>query len=65
LTAAQNRRLKPFLYFQKKLFLTTVAEHAACLRQFSAGIEAVCGDEFRTDRWKKVEITGSQCLSFA
>jgi hypothetical protein len=28
LMASQNRRLKPFLYFQNKLFLTTVSEHA-------------------------------------
>ena len=62
---SQNRRLKPFLYFQNKLFLTTVSEHGRCLRQFRAGIEAVCGDEFRTDRWKDVEIAGSPCLSFA
>jgi hypothetical protein len=62
---SQNRRLKPFLYFQNKLFLTTVSEHVACLQQFSAGIEAICGDEFRTDRWKEVEIAGSTCLSFA
>jgi hypothetical protein len=62
---SQNRRLKPFLYFQNKLFLTTVSEHGRCLGQFSAGIEAVCGDEFRTDRWKEVEIAGSRCLSFA
>ena len=62
---SQNRRLKPFLYFQNKLFLTTISEHGRCLRQFSAGIEAVCGDEFRTDRWKEVEIAGSPCLSFA
>ena len=61
----QNRWLKPFLYFQNKLFLKTVSEHAACLRQFSAGIEAACGDEFRSDRWKEVEIVSSQCLSFA
>jgi len=62
---SQNRRLKPFLYFQNKLFLTTASEHGACLRQFGAGIEAVCGDEFRTDRWKEVEIAGARCLSFA
>jgi hypothetical protein len=60
-----NRRLKPFLYFQNKLFLTTISEHAPCLQQFRTGIEAICGDEFRSGRWKEVEIAGSPCLSFA
>jgi methyltransferase family protein len=63
--ASGNRRLKPFLYFQNKLFLTTISEHASCLQQFRTGIEAICGDEFRSDRWKEVEIAGSHCLSFA
>jgi hypothetical protein len=62
---SQNRRLKPFLYFQNKLFLTTVSEHAGCLQQFRTAIEAICGDEVRVGRWKEVEIAGSDCLSFA
>jgi hypothetical protein len=61
----QNRRMKPFLYFQNKLFLTTVSEHAACLQQFRTAIETACVDEVRAGRWKKVEIAGSDCLSFA
>jgi len=61
----QNRRLKPFLYFQNKLFLTTASEHGRCLQQFRTAIEAICGDEVRTGRWKGVEIAGSNCLSFA
>jgi hypothetical protein len=61
----QNRRLRPFLYFQNKLFLTTVSEHALCLQQFRTAIEAICGDEVRGGRWKPVEIAGSDCLSFA
>jgi hypothetical protein len=61
----QNRRLKPLLYFQNKLFLTTVSEHATHLEQFRTAIEAICGDEFRAGRWKPVEIAGSECLSFA
>jgi hypothetical protein len=61
---SQNRRLKPFLYFQNKLFLTTVSEHGSCLEQFRAAIEAICGDEVRGGRWKGVEIAGSYCLSF-
>ena len=60
-----NRRLKPFLYFQNKLFLTTVSEQAAHLQQFRTAIEAICGDEVRAGRWKDVEIAGSNCLSFA
>ena len=60
-----NRRLKPFLYFQNKLFLTTVSEHAAFLHQFRTAIEAICSDEFRSGRWKEVEIAGSHCLSYA
>ena len=61
----QNRRLKPFLYFQNKLFLTTVSEHGLCLQQFRTAIEATFGDEVRSGRWKGVEIAGSNCLSFA
>jgi hypothetical protein len=61
----QNRRLRPLLYFQNKLFLTTVSEHAAHLQQFHSGIEALCGEEVRAGRWKPVEIAGSECLSFA
>jgi hypothetical protein len=60
-----NRRLKPFLYFQNKLFLTTISEHASCLQQFRTEIEASCGDEVRSGRWKEVEIAESNCLSFA
>lgn len=60
-----NRRLKPFLYFQNKLFLTTVSEHGSCLQQFRTAIEAICGDEIRRGRWKDVEIAGANCLSFA
>ena len=63
--SSQNRRLKPFLYFQNKLFLTTASEHGRCLQQFRTAIEAICGDEVRTGRWKGVEIAGSNCLSFA
>jgi hypothetical protein len=59
-----NRRLRPFLYFQNKLFLTTISEHQSWLQQFRIAIEAICGDEIRTDRWKTVEIAGAQCLSF-
>jgi hypothetical protein len=62
---AQNRRLKPFLYFQNKLFLTTLSEHDAVLRQFRTGIEAICGNEVRSGRWKEVAIAGAECLSFA
>jgi len=60
-----NRRLKPFLFFQNKLFLTTVSEHDSYLRQFRTAIETICGDEVRSGRWKEVEIAGSDCLSFA
>ena len=62
---SRNRRLKPFLYFQNKLFLTTVSEHISFLQQFRSEIETMCGDEVRSDRWKEVEIAGSACLSFA
>jgi Methyltransferase domain len=60
-----NRRLKPFLFFQNKLFLTTASEHAVCLQQLQTAIEAASGDEVRCGRWKEVEIAGSGCLSFA
>ena len=61
----QNRRLKPFLYFQNKLFLTTASEHGPCLQHFRTAIETICSDEVRSGRWKGVEIAGSNCLSFA
>jgi len=62
--SAENRRLQPFMYFQNKLFLTTISEYAACLQQFRAAIEASCSDEVSSGRWKEVEIAGSNCLSF-
>jgi hypothetical protein len=62
---SQNRRLKPFLYFQSKLFLTTVSEHDRHLQQFRNAIEASCSEEFHHGRWKAVKIAGSDCLSFA
>ena len=49
----QNRRLKPLLYFQNKLFLTTVCEHAIHLEQFRTAIEAIFSDEFRAGRWNR------------
>ena len=61
----QNRRLKPFLVFQNKLFLTTLSEHSLWLQQFRTAIEAICSDEVRNGRWKGVEIAGANCLSFA
>ena len=61
----QNRRLKPLLFFQNKLFLTTVSEHDLFLQEFRTAIEETCGDEVRSGRWKGVEIAGSNCLSFA
>jgi hypothetical protein len=61
---SQNRRLRPFLYFQNKLFLTTVSQHGSFLQQFRTAIKAICSDEFRGGRWKEVEIAGSGCLSF-
>ena len=62
---AQNRRLKPFLYFQNKLFLTTVSQHGRYLEQLRSAIEARFSDEVRNIRWKPVEIAESACLSFA
>src|SRR5204863_3386019 len=59
---SMNRRLRPFMYFQNKLFLTTISEHALYLQQFRAAAEAICGDEFRGDRWATVEIAGADCL---
>lgn len=61
----ENRRLKPFAYFQNKLFLTTISEHASWLQQFRTAIETRHRDEVRARRWKEVEIAGSNCLSFA
>jgi len=63
-TGASNRRLKPFFYFQNKLFLTTVSEHGAYSQQFRTAIEAISAEEVRSGRWKGVEIAGADCLSF-
>jgi hypothetical protein len=63
-TCSANRRLKPLSYFQNKLFLTTVSEHASYLQQFRTAIEAIGAEEVRSGRWKEVEIAGSDCLSF-
>ena len=63
-TGSANRRLRPLSYFQNKLFLTTVSEHGAYLQQFRTAIEAICGDEVRSGRWKEVEIARVNCLSF-
>ena len=63
-TGASNRRLRPFFYFQNKLFLTTVSEHGPYSQQFRIAIEAISADEVHSGRWKEVEIAGSDCLSF-
>ena len=63
-TSSSNRRLRPLAYFQNKLFLTTVSEHGAYLQQFRTAMEAICGDEVRSGRWKEVEIARVNCLSF-
>ena len=60
----RNRRLTPFLYFHNKLFLTTLSEHGSCLQQFRTAIETIYDGEFRSGRWKEVEIAGSNCLAF-
>jgi len=60
-----NRRLKPFLHFQNKLFLTTVSEHPRTLAQFRSEIESMFPDEVRNARWRDVEIFGAAYLSFA
>jgi hypothetical protein len=60
-----NRRLKPFLLFQNKLFLTTASEHGVGLERLRTALEAAYHDEIRHGRWKQVEIAGSGCLSFA
>ena len=59
-----NRRLKPFAYFQNKLFLTTISEHAAWLQELSAEIEVIWAEEIRRGRWRSVEIAGTKCWSF-
>ena len=60
----QNRRLKPFLCLHNKLFLTTGSEHGYIFQQFRTAIEAVCGEEVRSGRWKEVEIVGCKSLAF-
>jgi hypothetical protein len=61
----RNRRLKPILFFQNKLFLTTVSEHDLWLENLKVWLRDVIGDdEFHAGHWKQVEIAGSQVLSY-
>ena len=61
---AANRRLKPFVYFQNKLFLTTVSECGIWRQELATEIEAIWSEEIRCGRWRSVEIAGANCLSF-
>jgi Methyltransferase domain len=61
----RNRRMSPLLYFQNKLFLTTISEHDTWLEKLRIGLEAVVGEEFRSGHWRTVEIAGATCLSHA
>ncbi len=62
--AAGNRRLKPFMFFQNKLFLTTLSEHSAYFRQFRSAIEERYSEELRSGRWREVKIAEADCLTF-
>jgi hypothetical protein len=60
----RNRRLKPVLFYQNKLFLTTVSEHEFWLDALRTGFEALLGqDELRSGNWKYVEISNSKTLA--
>ncbi|MGE3283111.1 MAG: class I SAM-dependent methyltransferase [Alphaproteobacteria bacterium] len=62
--ATRNRRLRPILFFQNKLFLTTVSEHDLWLENLKTWLRDVLDDdEFHAGHWKQVEIAGSQVLS--
>lgn len=60
-----NRRLKPLLNFQNKLFLTTISEHDSFLKRLRNEVETRYPEEVRIGRWKNVEMNGSSCLAFA
>lgn len=60
-----NRRLRPLLVFQNKLFLTTISEHPLFLEKFRERVERAYAEEIRIGRWREVEITGARCLAFA
>lgn len=60
-----NRRFKPFLCFQNKLFLTTVAEHDSLLNGLRNAINDRFADDIRAGRWKEVLIAGGVTLSLA
>jgi hypothetical protein len=62
---AHNRRLSPLLYFQNKLFLTTLSEHDLWLEKLRTGLKAIAGEEFGSGHWRVVEIAGATCLSHA
>jgi len=62
--ATRNRRLSPLLFFQNKLFLTTVSEHDLWLDHLRTGLPAVIGEqEFQSGQWKCVEIAGAAVLA--
>ena len=58
----RNRRLSPLLFFQNKLFLTTLSEHDLWLEHLAAGLEAVLGKD-DLGHWRYVEIAGAKVLS--
>jgi hypothetical protein len=62
--AKQNRRLRPFFYFQNKLFLTTISEHQWQLAEIRTEMDRIVGDEMHQGNWKYVDIAGAQCLTF-
>jgi hypothetical protein len=63
-TQTRNRRLKPVLFYQNKLFLTTISEHEFWLESLRAGFEALLGaDELHGEHWKFVDIAGSKALA--
>ncbi len=64
--ATRNRRLRPLLFFQNKLFLTTISEHDWWQERLWAGLVAELGeDDMRGGGWKYVDISGVRVLSRA
>ena len=58
-----NRRLAPFLFFENKLYLTTVSDHRAVLDQFAAVLRAAQNGMIDKDEWKTVTVAGFEVLS--
>ena len=59
---SQNKKLAPFLFFQNKLYLTTISEHKTILDAVRTNVRSVFGNDLDSGLWKTVEISGFPVL---